>query len=135
MYAAALGEELKMYPDPEAKFGSLLAQLDCALGLVLDTGLHAQAWTRQQALDYLHLHMPIDDEAAVKTVDRIIALPGRAVACTVGFLKIQGLRAHAQQAQGAGFDVRAFHAEIVRDGAMPLDVLETKMNLWLEGGG
>jgi uncharacterized protein (DUF885 family) len=134
LYAAALGEELKMYRDPEAKFGALLAQLDCALGLVLDTGLHAQSWTRQQALDYLHAHVPIDDDDAVKTVDRMIALPGRAVACTVGFLKIQGLRTRAQQLQGAGFDVRAFHAEIVKDGAMPLDVLETKMNLWLERG-
>jgi uncharacterized protein (DUF885 family) len=134
LYAAALGEELKMYRDPEAKFGSLLAQLDCALGLVLDTGLHAQAWTRQQALDYLHAHVPIDDDDAVKTVDRMIALPGRAVACAVGFLKIQGLRTRAQQLQGAGFDVRAFHAEIVKDGAMPLDVLETKMNSWLAGG-
>jgi uncharacterized protein (DUF885 family) len=135
LYAAALGEELKIYRDPEAKFGSLLAQLDCALGLVLDTGLHAQAWTRQQALDYLHAHVPIDDDDAVKTVDRMIALPGRAVACTVGFLKIQGLRTRAQQLQGADFDVRAFHTEIVKDGAMPLDVLETKMNSWLDGGG
>ena len=135
LYAAALGEELKVYRDPEAKFGSLLGQLECALGLVLDTGLHAQAWTRQQALDYLHAHMPIDDAAAVKTVDRIIALPGKAVACTVGFLKIQGLRTRAQQMLGAGFDVRAFHAEIIKDGAMPLDVLEAKMNAWLEGGG
>jgi uncharacterized protein (DUF885 family) len=134
LYAATLGEELKVYRDPEAKFGSLLAQLDCALGLVLDTGLHAQAWTRQQALDYLHAHVPIDDDDAVKTVDRMIALPGRAVACTVGFLKIQGLRTRAQQLQGADFDVRAFHAEIVKDGAMPLDVLETKMNSWLERG-
>jgi uncharacterized protein (DUF885 family) len=135
LYAAALGEELKIYRDPEAKFGSLLAQLDCALGLVLDTGLHAQAWTRQQALDYLHAHVPMDDDDAVKTVDRMIALPGRAVACTVGFLKIQGLRTRAQQLQGADFDVRAFHAEIVKDGAMPLDVLETKMKSWLEEGG
>jgi uncharacterized protein (DUF885 family) len=134
LYAAALGEELKMYRDPEAKFGSLLAQLDCALGLVLDTGLHAQAWTRQQALDYLHAHVPIDDDDAVKTVDRMIALPGRAVACTVGFLKIQALRTRAQQLQGADFDVRAFHSEIIKDGAMPMDVLETKMNSWLEGG-
>jgi uncharacterized protein (DUF885 family) len=135
LYAAALGEELKIYRDPEAKFASLLAQLDCALGLVLDTGLHAQGWTRQQALDYLHAQTPlIDDDDAIKTVDRMIALPGRAVACTVGFLKIQGLRTRAQQLQGANFDVRAFHAEIVKDGAMPLDVLETKMNAWLEGG-
>jgi uncharacterized protein (DUF885 family) len=122
-----------VYRDPEAKFGSLLGQLDCALGLVLDTGLHAQAWTRQQALDYLHAHVPIDDDEAVKTVDRIIALPGEAVACTVGYLKIQGLRTRAQQMLGAGFDARAFHAEIVKDGAMPLDVLDTKMNSWLAG--
>jgi uncharacterized protein (DUF885 family) len=134
LYAAVLGEELKLYRDPEAKFSSLLAQLDCALGLVLDTGLHAQAWTRQQALDYLHAHRPIDDDEALTTVDRMIALPGRAVACTVGFLKMQGLRTRAQQLLGAGFDVRAFHAEIVKDGSMPLDVLETKMNSWLEGG-
>jgi uncharacterized protein (DUF885 family) len=132
LYAASLGEELKLYRDPEAKCGALLAQLSCALGLVLDTGLHAQGWTRQQALDYVHAHAPMDDDDAAKTVDRTIALPGRGVACTVGFLKIQGLRIRAQQLQGAGFDVRAFHEEIVKDGAMPLDVLETKVNSWLE---
>jgi uncharacterized protein (DUF885 family) len=134
LYAAALGEELNVYRDPEAKFSSLLGQLGCALGLVLDTGLHAQAWNRQQALDYLHAHMPIDDDDAVKTVDRVIALPGKAVACTVGFLKIQGLRTRAQQALGAGFDLRAFNTEIIDDGAMPLDVLEAKMNSWLAAG-
>jgi uncharacterized protein (DUF885 family) len=134
LYAATLGEELHVYRDPEAKFSSLLGQLGCALGLVLDTGLHAQAWNRQQALDYLHAHMPIDDDDAVKTVDGIIALPGKAVACTVGFLKIQGLRTRAQQVQGAGFDVRAFNSEIINDGAMPLDVLEAKVNSWLAGG-
>jgi uncharacterized protein (DUF885 family) len=134
LYAATLGEELKVYRDPEAKFGALLAQLDCAVGLVLDTGLHGQAWTRQQALDYLHAHLPIEDDEAVKTVDRMIVLPGRAAACTVGYLKIQGLRGRAQQVQGAGFDLRAFHDELVKDGAMPLDVLETKMNAWLARG-
>jgi uncharacterized protein (DUF885 family) len=134
LYAATLGEELNVYRDPEAKFGSLLGQLGCALGLVLDTGLHAQAWNRQQALDYLHAHMPIDDDDAVKSVDRIIALPGKAVACTVGFLKIQGLRTRAQQVRGAGFDVRAFNSEVINDGAMPLDVLEAKVNSWLAGG-
>jgi len=82
----------------------------------------------------LHAHVPIDDDEAVKTVDRIIALPGEAVACTVGYLKIQGLRMRAQQMLGAGFDARAFHAEIVKDGAIPLDVLDTKLNSWLAGG-
>ena len=134
LYAATLGEELNAYHSSEAKFGSLLGQLECALGLVLDTGLHAQKWTRQQALDYLHAHMPTEDDAAANTVDRIIALPGKAVACTVGFLKIQGLRLRAKQVLGADFDVRAFHAEIINDGAMPLDVLEAKITTWMEAG-
>jgi len=77
--------------------------------------------------------MPVEDDDAVQTVDRIIALPGKAAACTVGYLKIQTLRTRAQQTLGAGFDVQAFHAEIIKDGAMPLDVLEAKMNGWLAG--
>jgi uncharacterized protein (DUF885 family) len=132
LYAATLGEELGLYPDPEAKFGSLLAQSQCAAGLVIDTGVHAQGWTRQQALDYLHAQVPIGDMAAANAVDRIIALPGEASACTVGLLKIQGLRAFAQQTLGGRFDLRAFHGEVVKDGAMPLDMLEVKLKAWIE---
>jgi uncharacterized protein (DUF885 family) len=133
LYAATLGEELGLYHDAEAKFGSLLAQTQCAAGLVIDTGLHAQGWTRQQALDYLHAQVPIDDVAAENTVGRVLALPAEALACTVGFLKIQGLRTLAQQTLGARFDLRAFHTEVVRDGAMPLDMLEAKLKEWMEG--
>ena len=133
LYAATLGEELGLYHDAEAKFGSLLAQTKCAAGLVIDTGLHAQGWTRQQALDYLHAQVPIDGAAADNTVDRVLALPAEALACTVGFLKIQGLRTSAQQTLGARFDLRAFHAEVVRDGAMPLDMLEAKLKVWMDG--
>jgi uncharacterized protein (DUF885 family) len=131
LYAATLGEELGLYHDPQAKFGSLLAQLHCALGLVVDTGLHAKGWTRQQAIEYLQAQAPIDEAAAVRAVDRAIALPAEALACTVGFLKIQELRALAQQTQGPGFDLRAFHAQVIKDGAMPLDVLEAKIKSWL----
>ncbi|MGA2187602.1 MAG: DUF885 domain-containing protein [Steroidobacteraceae bacterium] len=134
LYAATLGEELGLYHDAEAKFGSLLAQTTCAAGLVIDTGVHAQGWTRQQALDYLHAQVPIDDAAAGNTVDRAIALPAEALACTVGFLKIQGLRTVAQQTLGSRFDLRAFHAEVVRDGAMPLDLLEAKIKAWMDRG-
>jgi uncharacterized protein (DUF885 family) len=133
LYAATLGEELGLYHDAEAKFGSLLAQTECAAGLVVDTGLHAQGWTRQQALDFLHAQVPVDDAAADNTVDRVLALPAEALACTVGFLKIQGLRTLAQQTLGARFDLRAFHAEVVRDGAMPLDMLEAKLKVWMDG--
>jgi uncharacterized protein (DUF885 family) len=134
LYAATLGEELGLYRDPEAKFGSLLAQLNCAAGLVTDTGLHTQQWTRQQALDYLHSQVPIDDAAAAEAVDRELALPAEALACTIGFLKIQGLRTLAQQTLGARFDPRAFHTEVIKDGALPLDVLEAKIKSWMEAG-
>lgn len=132
LYAASLGVELGLYRDSEAKFGSLLAQLTCAAGLVIDTGLHSLGWTRQQALDYLHAQVPIDDAAADEAIDRDIALPAEALACTVGFLKIEELRSRAQQTLGARFDLRAFHAEVLRDGAMPLDILDAKIKRWME---
>jgi uncharacterized protein (DUF885 family) len=131
LYAATLGDELGLYPDPESRFASLLAQSECAAGLVIDTGVHAQGWTRQQALDYLHAQAPIDDAAAANAVDRILALPGEAAACTVGLLKIQELRAFAQQTLGARFDLRAFHGEMVKAGAIPLDMLELKLKVWV----
>jgi uncharacterized protein (DUF885 family) len=132
LYAASLGDELGLHRDPEEKFESLLGELRCALGLVIDTGLHSKGWTRQQALDYLHAQMPIDDAAAAVAVDRDIALPGAALAGEIGDLKIQALRARAQQTEGARFDIRAFHAELLKDGAMPLDILEAKIRLWID---
>ncbi|MDB6087022.1 MAG: hypothetical protein JWN43_4903 [Gammaproteobacteria bacterium] len=139
LYAETLGDELGLFRDPEAKFGSLLAQMNCAAGLVIDTGVHAQGWTRQQALEYLHTQVPIDEAAAGEVVDRAIAQPAEALACTVGFLKLQGLRSLARQKLGARFELRDFHTEIIKDGALPLDVLEAKIKLWADsavaGGG
>ncbi|HWJ34956.1 MAG TPA: DUF885 domain-containing protein [Steroidobacteraceae bacterium] len=135
LYAATLGDELGLYPDPEAKFGPLIAQMNCAAGLVIDTGLHAQGWTRQQALEYLHAQVPGDDAAAEEVVDRAVALPADALACTVGFLKIQGLRSLAQQTLGARFDLRDFHTEVIKDGAIPLDALDAKIRQWVAAGG
>jgi uncharacterized protein (DUF885 family) len=131
LYAETLGDELGIYHDNQAKFAVLLAELRCAAGLVIDTGVHAQGWTRAQALDYLRAQVPMDDADAQETVDRAVALPARALACTVGFLKIKGLRTFAQQNLGGRFDLRAFHAEIINDGAMPLDLLETKLKWWV----
>jgi len=133
LYAASLGDELGVYHDPEAKFSALLAQLECAAGMVIDTGVHAQKWSRAQALDYLHAQVPIDDVAAANMVDRALALPGDALACTAGFVRLVSLRAHAQQALGARFDVKAFHAELLRAGAIPLDLLEDDVKIWVEG--
>ena len=131
LYAQTLGDELGLYHDGQARFGSLLAELRCAAGLVIDTGLHAEGWTRAQALEYLQRQVPMDEVDAQETVDRAVALPAHGLACTVGFLEIKGLRASARQALGARFDLRVFHGEMIKDGAMPLDLLEIKMKSWV----
>jgi uncharacterized protein (DUF885 family) len=132
LYAASLGDGLGLYRDDEAKRGALLRQLACAAALVADTGLHAQGWTRAQAIDYLRVQLAVDDATASLMTDRFVALPGDALACKIGELKIQALRTHAEQALGARFDIHEFHSEILKDGAMPLDILEAKMQLWME---
>jgi uncharacterized protein (DUF885 family) len=132
LYAQALGEEMGMLTDSAAKFTALLAQLDCASLMVIDTGMQAKGWSRQQALDYLHAHLPFDDATIVNEVDRTIASPGAALACTAGYLHIQGLRTRAQQALGERFDLRVFHTELLKDGAIPLDMLDAKMKRWLD---
>jgi len=132
LYAASLGEEMGLYPDPESKFAMLVGELECAAGLVIDTGLHSQGWTRQQAIAYLQAELPVDEAAARVTVDRDLALPGEALACTMGMRKLLALRGRAVQTLGARFDIRAFHSEILADGAMPLDILESKFDQWLK---
>jgi uncharacterized protein (DUF885 family) len=133
LYAESLGEEFGLYRDTESKFAALAVQLQCAAGLVIDTGLNALGWSRERALDYLRSQVPIDEAAAVNTVDRSIALPGEALACGMGLRKIRSLRARAEQTLGARFDVRAFHSQLIDDGAMPLDILGSKVDLWLTG--
>ena len=132
LYAATLGEELGLSRDDEARRQVLLRQLGCATALVVDTGLHAMDWTPARAADYLRQQLATSAADADLMVDRFVALPGDALACTVGELKIQALRSRAQQVLGARFDIREFHSEILKDGGMPLDILEAKINLWLE---
>jgi uncharacterized protein (DUF885 family) len=132
LYASSLGEEMGLYRDDDAKRGALLAQLNCAVALVVDTGLHAKDWTRAQALDYVRAQLAADAGDAGLMTDRLVALPGKALACKMGELKIQALRNLAQQKLGMRFDIHEFHAEILKDGAMPLDILEAKMKLWME---
>jgi uncharacterized protein (DUF885 family) len=132
LYAASLGEELGLYRDDEARRGVLLRQLGCAAALVVDTGLHALDWTPARAADYLRQQLSLSAADADLVVDRFVALPGDALACTMGQLKIQALRSRAQQVLGARFDIHEFHSEILKDGSMPLDILEAKMKLWLD---
>jgi uncharacterized protein (DUF885 family) len=132
LYAASLGDELGLYRDDDAKRGALLGQMKCAVALVVDTGLHAQRWTHTQAAAYLRAQLAIDDAGANLMTDRFVALPGDALACKMGELKIQSLLTQARQLLGSRFDIREFHSEILKDGAMPLDILEPKMRLWME---
>jgi uncharacterized protein (DUF885 family) len=132
LYAASLGEQLGLLADDTAKTEALTLQLQCAAGLVVDTGLHAKGWTRKQALDYLRAQLTIDDAGAQVLVDSYAANPADALACKMGELRFVSLRTKAQQALGGRFDIRAFHTEILRDGAMPLDLLEAKMKIWMD---
>ncbi len=131
-YAATLGPELGLATDPAARLGTLMAEMHDAVGLVIDTGLHAKGWTRKQALEYAQAHLPVDADQASVMVDRIAALPGAALAAGVGSLKIQSMRLRAQQQQGAGFDLRAFHTAVLAAGAMPLDMLESRLTSWMQ---
>ena len=132
LYAASLGEELGMYANDADKSQALNMQMRCAIALVVDTGLHSQHWTRAQSLAYLHAQMSIEDSDAEALVDLYAAMPGDALSCGMGALKFQTLRSRTQQSLGARFDIHEFHAQILQDGAMPLDILEAKLTAWME---
>jgi uncharacterized protein (DUF885 family) len=132
LYAESLGDELGVYRDTESKFASLVDQLECAALLAVDTGIHSLGWSRDQALDFLRTQVPVSEERSAALVDRSIALPAESLACGLGAHAIRGLRSHAEQVLGAHFDLRDFHSELIDDGAMPLDILESAANLWLD---
>ncbi|HEX8697637.1 MAG TPA: DUF885 domain-containing protein, partial [Myxococcaceae bacterium] len=132
LYAETLGPELGMYQDPYQRYGALGSELWRAIRLVLDTGLHAKGWTREQAIAWALENSPLDEPKVTAEVERFIAIPSQALAYKVGQLKISELRARAEKAQGAAFDIKAFHRQILEDGALPLQVLEEKIHRWLE---
>jgi uncharacterized protein (DUF885 family) len=131
LYAASLGEILGLYGDESAKLDAAAAEMRCAVGLVVDPGLHAKGWTRGQALDYLRVHLGVGDLDAHSLIDGYATSPAAALAC-VGAMKFRALRAQAQQRFGGRFELRDFHSEILQGGAMPLDILEAKMKGWME---
>ncbi|WP_313456231.1 DUF885 family protein [Stenotrophomonas sp.] len=131
LYAESLGDALGVYEDPYAKVAYLQAALTRSARMVAETGVHAQGWSKKQAVDYLvkTADMPAEDAAA--EVERFMALPGQTLANGLGELKMLELRDAVQSAQGAGFDPRKFHAEVLRDGSMPLDILDAKIKRWM----
>lgn len=131
LYSERLGKEIGFYQDPYSDYGRLEADMWRAIRLVVDTGVHSQHWTRQQMVDYFHDHSGLDETNIQSEVDRYIAWPAQALGYKMGQLKILELRDRAKSALGPKFDLRAFHDLILSSGALPLDVLDKQVNLWI----
>jgi uncharacterized protein (DUF885 family) len=131
LYAESLGPELGVYEDPYQYFGRLEGELFRAIRLVVDTGLHSKGWTREQVLEYIDANSATSDARRIAETERYIAIPGQAVAYKIGQLKISALRERAERELGERFDVRKFHTAVLADGALPLDVLEAKIERWI----
>jgi len=131
LYSESLGDELGLYTDPYSKFGQLTYDMWRAVRLVVDTGIHAKHWTRQQAIDFFKANAAKTEADIVNEVDRYISWPGQALAYKIGQLRIRALRDEAQQRLGQRFDIREFHDTVLSTGAVPLDVLENTVHEWI----
>jgi len=131
LYTEHLGKDVGFYQDPYSDYGRLEADMWRAIRLVVDTGVHDEKWTRDQMVQYFHDHSAMDETTIQSEVDRYIAWPGQALAYKVGQLKILELRDRAKKTLGAKFDIRAFHDEVLDSGALPLDVLEARIDAWI----
>jgi uncharacterized protein (DUF885 family) len=135
LYAESLGTEMGFYTDPYSNFGRLTYEMWRAIRLVVDTGIHSMGWTRQQALDYFLANASKNEHDITVEVDRYIVWPGQALAYKIGELKIKELRAAATRQLGDKFDVRQFHDQVLGNAAVPLDVLESRINEWVNATG
>lgn len=131
LYAERLGKEVGLYQDPYSDYGRLENEMWRAIRLVIDTGVHEKHWSRDQMVSYFHRYTAMDEPNIQSEVDRYIAWPGQALAYKLGQLEILKLREEARDKLGAKFDLRAFHDEILANGALPLDVLDSEVNAWI----
>jgi uncharacterized protein (DUF885 family) len=132
LYAERLGKEIGFYKDPYSDYGRLQDEMERAIRLVVDTGLHYYKWTRDDVVKFFHDHSGLDEIEVQRETDRYIVWPGQALAYKIGQLKIIELRERAKKELGDRFDIRAFHDEVLGAGALPLDVLETRINNWIK---
>ena len=137
LYSERLGKEVGFYQDPYSDYGRLQDEMLRAIRLVVDTGFHYKKWTREQVVQFFHDHSAIDEVDVQSETDRYIVWPGQALSYKVGQLKILELREQANKELGASFDIREFHDEVLGAGALPLDVLEERIDGWIrtEKGG
>ena len=133
LYSEFLPKELGFYDDPYSDFGRLAMELWRAARLVVDTGLHDKKWTREEATQYLIDNTPNPESDCVKAIDRYIVMPGQATAYKIGMLKILELRERAKAALGDKFTLGEYHDIVLRDGPVPLAILEEKVDTWIAG--
>jgi uncharacterized protein (DUF885 family) len=131
LYAEELGKEVGLYEDPHSDYGRLEGDMLRAIRLVVDTGLHAKHWTRQQVVDFFHEHSSIDETTVQRETDRYIAWPGQALGYKIGQLKLLEFRRRAEAALGSKFDIKRFHDLVLDSGAMPLDILSAQVDQWV----
>ncbi len=133
LYAESLGKELGLFTDPYQYFGKLSDEMLRAMRLVVDTGLHAMGWTREQAIQYMLDNSTLAESDVIAEVERYMAIPAQALSYKIGQRLITGLRQQAEQKLGNKFDIRKFHGFILTGGAMPMPILAKRVNHWVEG--
>jgi uncharacterized protein (DUF885 family) len=131
LYGESLGDDMGLYTDPYSKFGQLTYEMWRAVRLVVDTGIHAKHWTRDQAIRFFMDNAPKQELDVTNEIDRYIAWPGQALAYKMGELKIKELRAHARQELGPNFDIKEFHDVVLGSGPLPLDILGRNVSEWI----
>jgi uncharacterized protein (DUF885 family) len=133
LYTESLGKELGLYTDPYQFMGALGDEMHRAIRLVVDAGMHSKNMTREQAIAYMMDNEPISEQGAVAEIERYMAIPAQALSYKIGALKIREIRERLSKDLGAKFKLSDFHDEILKDGNMPLDVMESKMDRWAKG--
>jgi uncharacterized protein (DUF885 family) len=132
LYAESIGKEMGMFSDPYQYYGRLSDEMLRAMRLVVDTGLHTKGWSREKAIQYM-----VDNSSMARTdveaeVERYIANPGQALGYKIGQIRIREMRNKAEKALGSRFDIKEFHSQVLSDGALPMDILEKKIDRWIE---
>jgi uncharacterized protein (DUF885 family) len=130
LYCESIGSELGLYTDPKQRMGALGDEMHRAIRLVVDVGLHWKGWTREQAIEFMMANEPLSEEGTIAEIERYMAYPAQALSYKIGQLKIGQLRKECEQRLGARFSIAEFHHEVLRNGGMPLEILERRLSAW-----